>query len=295
MSIGNYFLHCVVALTAQKVHPEIFPELLVPDAINDGAQEPRQDVNNQVVCKPDFQDPTREDDVQDDLDARGDVGEHAHGQLDAVEEDSVPGFLGRRLLAGEGPGCKQDPQVGEDQNQKHAGEIDDIKGFPFFSQDHIFEDILTQAEHRLVEETQRFRGQSHKQVCDIGSHTNEPNQPNHHVGPPYCADLRVPQGRADGYVTLYGHAGQVHRSVSSGEDCHQDEEAAERDVEHVENVAEDEKSDGHGQLNAIVDHHVDEQDVTRIVVKNLSEDETQRKEYTSASTHRNQCCHQIKF
>lgn len=143
LSAGTYFLHRAVAPAAQKVHPEMFPELVVPDAVNDGAQEPGQDVDDQVVCKSDLQDATREDDVQDDLDARGDVGEHAHGQLGAVEEDGVPGFLGRRPLCGEGPGCEQDPQVGEDQNQKHAGEIDDVKGFPLFSQDHVFEDVLT--------------------------------------------------------------------------------------------------------------------------------------------------------
>lgn len=90
--------------------------------------------------------------MQNNLHTRGDVGEHAHSELGPMEEDGVPGFLSRNLLCGEGPGCKQDPQVGEDQSQKHTREIDDVKSLSFICQDWVFEHILTQTEHRLMKE-----------------------------------------------------------------------------------------------------------------------------------------------
>lgn len=81
---------------------------------------------------------------------------------------------------------------------------------------------------------------------------------------------------ANGNVALYGHPGQADWGVSGGEDRHQDEQAAERDVDLVENVAEDEKCEGHSKLNAIIDHHVDEEDVTRIFIESLLEEKEQR-------------------
>lgn len=39
---------------AQEVHPQVLPELFVSDAVDHRAQEPRQDVDDQVVGKPDL-------------------------------------------------------------------------------------------------------------------------------------------------------------------------------------------------------------------------------------------------
>lgn len=203
--LGRYFLHFVSASVAQKVHPEVLPELLVSDTVDDWTEKTGQDVDDQVVCKSDFEDPTWEDDVQDHLHARRDVGEHAHSQLGPVEEDGVPGFLGWCLICGEGSGCKQDPQVGDDQNQKHTGEVDDINGLPFVRQDRVFEHILAQAEHRLMKEAQRLGCKCYKQICNIRSHTDKPNHPDDDVGPPHGADLGIPQRFAYSYVALDGH------------------------------------------------------------------------------------------
>lgn len=88
----------------------------------------------------------------------------------------------------------------------------------------------------------------------------------------HCADLGVTQRFTDSYVALYGHAGQVDWGVSGGEDCHQDEEAAERDVDLVEDVAQNKQRDGDRQLDGVIYHHVDEKDVARVFVKGLGDD-----------------------
>lgn len=261
------------------MHLEVLPELFVPQAVDYGAEEAGQDVDDQVVGVPDLQDSAGEDEPQDDLHAGGDVGEHAHGQLGAVEQDGVPGSLGWHLLRGECSGCKQDPQVGEDQSEEHAGEVDDVEDLSFLRQDGVFEDIVAQAEHRLMEEAQGLGGQRHKEICDVWSHRDEPNQANDHVGPSDCADLRVAQRLTDGDVALDGHARQVDWGVPSGEDCHQDEDAADGHVDLVQNVAEHKESDGDGQLDGVVDHHVDEKDVPRVFIKSLEEDTTAVKQF----------------
>lgn len=52
--------------------------------------------------------------MKNQLHAGGDVGEQAHGQLDTVEQDGVPGSMGGPLLCGYGPGHEHDSEVGED-------------------------------------------------------------------------------------------------------------------------------------------------------------------------------------
>ena len=53
-----------------------------------------------------------------------------------------------------GPGGEQDLEVGVHQREKHAGEVERVKGLPLVCQHGVLEDVLPQAEHRLVEEAQ---------------------------------------------------------------------------------------------------------------------------------------------
>lgn len=85
------------------------------------------------------------------------------------------------------------------------------------------------------------------------------------------------KGDADGDVALNGHAGQVDGRVACGEDGEEDEETTEGHVDGVQDVAQQEEGDGDGQLDAIVDHHVDEQDITRVLIEHLREEEEREK------------------
>lgn len=79
------------------------------------------------------------------------------------------------------------------------------------------------------------------------------------------------QRLADGDVALDGHASEVDGCVSGGEDRQQDGEAAHGHIDLVENVAEDANHGGGGQLDGVIDDHVDEEDVTRIFIESLEE------------------------
>lgn len=77
------------------------------------------------------------------------------------------------------------------------------------------------------------------------------------------------KGEADGDVALHRHAGQVQRSVFSGEESKQGEDATNGDFQSVDGVAEDEQEDSQRQLDHVVDHQVNKKDVARICVEDL--------------------------
>ena len=145
--------------------------------------------------------------------------------------------------------------------------------WPFF----YLEDVVTQAEHGRVKEAERLGCQGDKQICDVRSHAYEPYQANQDVGATHGENLSVAKGDADGDVALNGHAGQVDGRVACGEDGEEDEETTEGHVDGVQDVAQQEEGDGDGQLDAIVDHHVDEQDITRVLIEHLREEEEREK------------------
>lgn len=116
--------------------------------------------------------------MKNQLHAGRDVGEQAHGQLEAVQKDGVPGGLSGCPLTGDGAGNKQNSEVGEDEGETDAGEVDDVKGLSLLGQHGVSEDVLPQTEDRLVEEAEGLGGQSHKQVGDVWSHAEEPDDSN---------------------------------------------------------------------------------------------------------------------
>lgn len=73
----------------------------------------------------------------------------------------------------------------------------------------------------------------------------------------------------DGDVALCGHAGQAQRSVLSGDKHQQDQDAAQRSVNPSDGVAGDKQDYGHSQLSHVVDHRMDEEDVTWVGVEEL--------------------------
>jgi len=77
------------------------------------------------------------------------------------------------------------------------------------------------------------------------------------------------KGDADGDVALHRHAGQVQRSIFSGEESNKDYSATDKDLYLVEDVADDEKCNSQRHLDHVVDHQVEEQDVTGICVEDL--------------------------
>ena len=75
--------------------------------------------------------------------------------------------------------------------------------------------------------------------------------------------------KTDGDIALHCHAGQVQRSVFSGENNKQDGDAADGDIYFVEGVADDEQEDSQGHYNHVVDHQVNKKDIPGIHVEDL--------------------------
>ena len=98
---------------AGEEQSELVAELLVTHAIDEGAEEARQDVGEEEAGEEDVPEVGGEgpDQVHGE-DGRG-VGEHADQQLDAVEQDGVPRLPGRHLhgpaVLGYGPEPVHDP------------------------------------------------------------------------------------------------------------------------------------------------------------------------------------------
>ena len=120
-----------------------------------------------------------------------------------------------------------------------------------------------------MEEAHGLGRQGDEEVGDGGDHADQPDEADEDVGAVDSADLCVAQRVADGDVALDGHAGQVDGRVAGGEYSHQDEEAAEGDVNGVEYVAQNKQGDGDRELDGVVDDHVDEQDIARVLVEHL--------------------------
>ena len=80
-------------------------------------------------------------------------------------------------------------------------------------------------------------------------------------------------GKTYSDVALHCHAGQIERAVEGGEDGDDQQEAAERDVDGVEGVADDVQKHTNRQLNHVVDNQVDEEDVSRVHLEDLQETE----------------------
>ena len=117
---------------AGEEQSELGPELLVAHAVDEGAEEARQDVDQNEGGEEDYgalvgQDP----DEGYDYEGRH-VGEHADEQLDAVQQDGVPRLPGRRSAAGGGGGGgvggEQHLEVGGDQGDAHHGQEEDLGG-----------------------------------------------------------------------------------------------------------------------------------------------------------------------
>lgn len=63
----------------------------------------------------------------------------------------------------------------------------------------------------------------------------------------------------------------------SGEKCQQDQDTAQGSMNPVDGVAGDKQDCAHGHLNHVIDHQVDEEDVTRVGVEELGWQEKWKK------------------
>lgn len=83
------------------------------------------------------------------------------------------------------------------------------------------------------------------------------------------ANLNMTQGETDGYVALHCHASQVQRGIFSGEESKQHKDAADGDIEFVDGVADDEQDGSQHHLDHVIDHQVNKEDISGILVENL--------------------------
>ena len=87
---------------AGEEQSELGPELLVAHAVDEGAEEAWQDVDQNEGGEEDYSELVGQGpDEGHEYEGRH-VGEHADEQLDAVQQDGVPRLPGRRSAAGGG-------------------------------------------------------------------------------------------------------------------------------------------------------------------------------------------------
>ena len=125
------------------------------------------------------------------------------------------------------------------------------------------------AENPGAEEAEGFISNQDENIWQDREGSQDPDQTNGDVGALDGADLGVAQRDADSDVALYSHGGQIDRCVEGCEDCGDQQEAAEGHIQGEQDVAEDMEEACQGQLQHVVNHQVDEQDVARVGVEHL--------------------------
>lgn len=185
-----------------------------------------------------------------------------------MEENCVSGFFNvyARIL-----GCKQNPEVSVEEREPHEGETNDVWRVPLLQAVAASEHVISGTEQVRVEEVLRLGGQQDEEIRQDGARARRPDQTNQDVGFLDGADLSVAEGHADGDVALDCHAGQIEGGVEGGEDGDDEQEEAEGYVDGVKGVADDVEKRWQNQLHHVIDHQVDEQDVTRVGVKDLED------------------------
>ena len=266
-SLQGFLCHRHQCQLAHEVFLQVRPEGLVSQAVHHGADGPGQNVDDDVARKQCVRQTIGEPVVQKRFQQWVCVHQHAQQQLEAVEQDGVSGLL---CIRAGGPGGEQDAEVRVDQGQPHDDQQQHVVGVPLEDDARAAEHGLPQTEVVGAEERHGLCGQGHKQVREDGERTGGPDQPYEEVGSPHGADAGMVQRATHRHVALQGHAEEVERCVFGGEQSQQDDEAAQGDVDAVEGVAEQEEEDGEGQLDSVIDDHVDEEDVAGIGVEDLS-------------------------
>lgn len=239
----------------EQVLHHVPPEGLVPQPVNHGADEPRQDLDDDVGSEA-YGRGLLGQQVQQALFEHGSsVDEHAQHQLETVEEDGVPGLfkVHRSSL-----GSKHDPEVSVVECEPNQDEADDVGRVPLLDAVGTREDEISGAENLRVEEVQRLCGQQDEEVRQDGAGTRDPDQSNQDVGFPHRTDLCVAQGDADGDVALHYHPGQIQRGVEGRDDDGDQQDEAEGEVDGVQSVTDDVEERGQEELQHVVYHQVDE-------------------------------------
>lgn len=182
-----------------------------------------------------------------------------------MKEDSITSLFGIRF------GWfsrKHDLEVSVNKCEPDKRQIHHVRDILLLHQVRVSEHWVTAAEDPGVKEGQWFRGQEDEEVREDANGTHEPDETNEAVGASRRTDLCVAKRVADGDVTLNSHAGQVQRRVERSEDGNHQQETTEGDVNGEENVADDVQEYSDGQLNYVIEHHVDVEDVAWVLREN---------------------------
>ncbi|KAF3855736.1 hypothetical protein F7725_016459 [Dissostichus mawsoni] len=123
------------------------------------------------------------------------------------------------------------------------------------------------AQHFGREEAEGLGGQKEEEIRHDGERADKPDETHQDEGVSHGADPTVVQREADSDVALHRHAGQIERRVEGGHDGEDEEEEAGGDAEGVQGVADDVQQRGESQLQHVVHHQVDEEDVARLPLR----------------------------
>ena len=194
------------------------------------------------------------------------VSHHAEQELEAMQKQSVPRLL--HICVGR-LGREQNIEIGEEQGQPDHNQTDDVGGVPLL--DAAPEDCVPGAENPGMKEAWRLHYHEQEDVGQDGDGTRPPNQTYQDVGSLHSANLQVTHREAHSYIALHCHTGQVEGGVEGSADGDDQQEAAERNIDGVEHVADYVQKPRQRQLDHVVENQVDEKVVSRVHPKDLQE------------------------
>lgn len=184
-----------------------------------------------------------------------------------MEENSVSGFcnVDSRSL-----GSKHNPEVSVEEREPDQGKTNIVWSISFPQTVSASEHEISGTKQSRVKKLQWLCSQKDEQIWEDREWTRSPDQTNQDVGFLDSTDLSMMEGDTDGDVTLDCHAGQIEWCVEGGGNGNDQQDEAEGRIHFVQGVADDVKEGWQDQLHHVIYHQVDEQNVTRVWIKDLN-------------------------
>lgn len=129
--------------------------------------------------------------------------------------------------------------------------------------------MLSHAKKLRVKKVDWLCSYQNENIWKDEDQTRSPNQTDQKIGSLDGAEMVITKGYANGNVALNCHAGQIKRSVVGCEDGNNQHNEAEGCIDCVKGIADDVEKSWQEQLDHVIYHQVDEQNVTRVWIEDL--------------------------
>lgn len=252
---------------ADERDPDVLPEALVPEAVDERAEEARDQDEAEVVEEGDVLRQPVGVQNKEGLGEGAGEGQHAQQQLEAVQQHRVQSFAHGRSVLPQFSGFQQNPHVGEEDDDSHHREVEHAhcsseEGLRWGGVDH-----RRFTNHRGGEDVHSRVLSPDAKLGDGEGEADEPHAQSDDPDPIRAPESRGMQRVDDGNVPLQWHGSQDQVSVLKGASGHKEQRDAEqKGKSELTHDAEEEQHRGQ-DLQGVVDEHVSEQDVTGRVQK----------------------------